>query len=319
MLVQSQIIGILNELLNQSARLRKGGIQATYHCPFCIDKNLVTQKLEIALSGPKTGNYHCWRCNTKGKSFGSLLKKLNAPAHYREAIFKLTGDIRLARRQSVDEEYETVRLPNEFHPLSQFKPSVEYKNAIFYLKRRGVLLEDILRYNIGYCETGEYAYHVIIPSYDAEGNLNFFMGRRYYEVEGAIPHKKPEASMDIVGFECFVNYNEPLNLCEGVFDAIAIRNNAIPLFGKFPSKKLREKMILHGVKRVNLVLDSDAMEDSVKNYQLLVKNVPGVEVFLVKLSGKDPSKLGFAKTHELIRKSEEFTETELLDYKLRMI
>jgi len=312
MLVQSQIVALLNGLLNQTARLRKGGNQAVYFCPCC---NHYKRKLEINL---ETGQWHCWTCNIKGSFLGSFLKKVNASKSYREKLAELTGDLRLVQRRKGKQNPNLVSLPEEFHPLAKSIASIEYKNAMVYLKRRGVLREDIIRYNIGYCENGDYAFHIIIPSYDAEGNLNFFMGRRYYDSEGTIPHKKPEVSMDLVGFESFVNYSQPLNLCEGVFDAIAIRNNAIPLFGKYPSKKLREKMILNGVQRVNMVLDDDALDDAIKNYQLLVKNVPGISVFLVKLSGKDPSKLGFLRTHALIREAEEFTESDLFAHKLNI-
>lgn len=310
MLVQSQIVSLLNDLLNQQARLRKGGIQAVYFCPVCKHYK---RKLEINL---ETGQWHCWTCNIKGSFLGSLLTKVKASQSYRDKLLQLTGDLRLALRNKKQFNPDEAVLPEEFHPLATPKSSPEYKNAIVYLKRRGILREDILRYNIGYCETGDYAYHIIVPSYDANGNLNFFMGRRYYETDGTIPHKKPEVSMDIVGFESFVNYNYPLNLCEGVFDAIAIRNNAIPLFGKYPSKKLREKMILNGVQRVNMVLDDDAMQDAVRNYELLIKDVPGVQVSLVHLSGKDPSSLGFEKTHDMIRNAKEFDESDLLAYEM---
>jgi hypothetical protein len=316
MLVQSELLGIFNNLLGQKAKLRKGGVQATYHCPFCLDRNLVTKKLEIALGGPRVGSYHCWRCNTKGKSFGTLLKKLNASSTVRGEVFKLTGDIRLSRNSQPEEDYPCVQLPSEFHPISQPKKTPEYKNALAYLKRRGILREDILRYNIGYCEEGEYEQHIIVPSYDATGTLNFFIGRRYYDTPGAIPHKKPEVSMDLVGFESFVNYHEPINLCEGVFDAMAIRNNAVPLFGKYPSKKLREAMVLHGTKRVNMILDNDALEDAIRNCEMMMRL--GIEVHLVYLHGKDPATLGFKKTHQLIRGAEPFTEDDLLRHELQL-
>jgi hypothetical protein len=312
MLVQSQIVALLNELLNQTARLRKGGNQAVYFCPCC---HHYKRKLEINL---ETGQWHCWTCNIKGSFLGSFLKKIDATQSQRERMAALTGDLRIAIRKRGPDEKALVSLPDEFHPLVKPSPSIEYRNALSYLKRRGILREDIIRYNIGYCDSGDYAFHVIVPSYDAEGKLNFFMGRRYYESEGVIPHKKPEVSMNVVGFESFVNYSEPLNLCEGVFDAIAIRNNGIPLFGKYPSKRLRERMIVNGTKRVNIILDDDAEKDAMKNYELLVKDIPGISVFVVKLNGKDPSKLGFLKTHALIRGAEEFTESDLFAYKLQI-
>lgn len=312
MLVQSQIVALLNGLLNQTARLRKGGNQAVYFCPCCHHHK---RKLEINL---ETGQWHCWTCNIKGSYLGSFLFQVKAPQTYRDQLAELTKDIRLLARRKREASEGEIFLPQEFLPLSKPRNSVEYKNAIAYLKRRGILREDILRYNIGYCEEGDYACHIVIPSYDAEGKLNFFIGRRYYETEGAIPHKKPVTSMNLVGFESFINYNYPLNLCEGAFDAIAIRNNAIPLFGKYPSKKLREKMIFNKTKRVNMVLDDDALDDAIKNYQLLVRQVPGVTVHMVRLNGKDPSKLGFKKTHEIIRNTPEFTESDFFRYKLQI-
>jgi hypothetical protein len=315
-MVQYELVAIFDELLGQRARLRKSGTRATYHCPFCVDKNRVTQKLEIGVSGPSIGLYHCWRCDVKGGTFGSLLYKLQAPQSYRDAIFKLTGDIRMARYAKSDLTF--VSLPHEFHPMSKPKNTPEYKNAMAYLKRRGIIKEDILRYNIGYCEGGgEYEYHIIVPSYDAKGVLNFFMGRRYYNDDPGVPHKKPDVPMNLVGFESFVNYNEPLNLCEGVFDAVAIRNNAIPLFGKYPSQALKMRMNENHVKHVNVILDLDAEKDSIKAYINLKKQVATLEeISIVKLNGKDPSVLGFEKIHELIRNSPPFDWSDLLKYEL---
>jgi hypothetical protein len=103
-------------------------------------------------------------------------------------------------------------------------------------------------------------------------------------------------------------------LCEGVFDAIAIRNNAVPLFGKYPSKKLRESMLVNGTKRVNMILDNDAMEDSIKNCEMMMGL--GIDVYLVELNGKDPAVLGFEKIHELIRNAAPFDRDNLLKYEL---
>ena len=310
MLVQSQIVALLNNILNQTARLRKGGNQAVYFCPECKHYK---RKLEINL---ETGQWHCWTCDIKGSYLGSFLTKVKASADQRAKMANLTGDLRLAQRRNPRKRKNEIVLPDEFHPISKPRNTVEYRNAVNYLKKRGILREDILRYNIGYCEEGEYAFHIIIPSYDAEGKLNFFMGRRYYESEGVIPHKKPECEMNLVGFESFVNYNEPLNLCEGAFDAIAIRNNAIPLFGKYPSKMLCSKMIIHGTKQVNMVLDDDAYKDAIKNYRILKNRVPNVEVRLVRLGGKDPSSLGFIKTHETIRNAKPFSEADFMKFRL---
>ena len=315
MLIKSDIIAILDIAFGQTGKLRKGGSQLLYHCPFCPDKNKATRKLEIALEG-KVGISHCWRCNAACSSFGSLLKKIKSPSHLREQMFLLSGEVKKARRERRKSlKQEDLELPDEFVPLSKPNNSIEYRNAMAYLKTRSITSEDILRYNIGYAEQGDYTHHIIVPSYDMDNKLNFFVGRRYYETEGILPHKKPFRTMNIVGFENFINWNySEITLCEGVFDAIAIRTNVVPLFGKYLSRKLREKIISNGIKRVNMVLDNDAIDDAIKNCELLMKS--GINVHLVKLKEKDPSKMGFKSIHELIRNSTPFDWEQMMWYNL---
>jgi transcription elongation factor Elf1 len=313
MLIKSEIISLLNDVLKQTAKLRKGGEELIYYCPNCHHHK---RKLEVCLEkGKKFGIFHCWTCSISG-NLGKLLKIVNASTSYRDKLYKLLKDIGKFRKEIPKNEYESLKLPDEFRSLLISRNCPEYRNAMAYIKRRGILDEDILRYNIGYCDDGPYEQHIIIPSYDAKGELNFFIGRRYYQSEGVIPHKKPEVSMNIVGFESFINYNEPINICEGVFDGIAIRNNAVPLFGKFPSPKLREAMIINGTPRVNMILDNDAMEDAIKNCKIMMRL--GIPVHFVKLDGKDPSVLGFDKIHELIKNAPEFTQDDLLKHALEL-
>lgn len=313
-MIKQEITLLLNDVLKQEARLRKGGNELVYYCPSCKHHK---RKLEVCLEdGHRFGWFNCWTCSTSG-GFKKLLRLVNAPQSYYEKLYSLTKDIKIIRGRGQPVNISSsVSLPEEFHPISKPKSTPEYKNALAYLKRRGILREDILRYNIGYCENGPYEQHVIIPSYDAKGELNFFIGRRYYQTEGAIPHKKPDCSMDIIGFESFINYQEPINLCEGVFDALAIRNNAVPLFGKYPSKKLREAMIINGTQRVNMILDNDALADSMKNCKMMMRL--GIDVYLVHLNGKDPSVLGFENIHRLIREAPQFTDDDLLRHALQL-
>jgi ribosomal protein L37AE/L43A len=311
-LAQSNLLSILDEVLKQTALIRRGGKQAVYFCPECKHYK---RKLEVNL---ETGQWHCWTCDIKGAHLGSLLYKVKASPKYRDQIEKLTGVIRQKVRNYVQKEVY-LALPDEFHPLMTPLDSPEYKNAVHYLiKKRKFLKEDIIRYNIGYCESGEYDGHIIIPSYDSDGKLNFFIGRRYFESEGAIPYKKPEFPMNIVGFESFVNYKQPLNLCEGVFDSIAIRNNAVPLFGKYLQPKLLSEILIHNVKRVNMILDDDALDDAVENYRRLKRVNAKLDIHVIKLDGKDPSVLGYSRMHQLIKDSTPFEFEDLIAYKLKI-
>lgn len=314
MLIKSDIIVILKDAFKQSPILRKGDTQLLFRCPFC-NRNDQIRKLEICVDGDRLGYSHCWRCDFKSRSFGSLLRKLNAPFHLRDRLFKLSGEIRTYRKSSnVKKTEETLSLPTGFVSLSRPTNSQEYKNAIKYLKKRNVLMDDIIRYNIGYCEIkSEYQNHIIIPSYDDNNELNFFIGRQYYD-NSVYRYKKPKRDMNIIGFENMINWKEDVNLAEGVFDCFAIRKNAIPLFGKYPSKKLQEKLIFKGVKRVNIILDNDAMDDAIKNCERLAKY--GINIHWVKLNEKDPSQLGFEKVTELIKNSVSYNWEQGLLYKI---
>jgi len=316
MILQSKLLALVNEVLSQNAKLRKGGSQATYFCPFC---NHYKRKLEVNLD---YGQWHCWVCHAKGSYLGSLFTKVKAPRHFRDRLFELTKDVRLQRKLKPRRgEEEELKLPDDFislavppkHDVHFTEHHQEYRRAMAYLKNRGITMEDICRYNIGYCESGEYRDCIVIPSYDDEGKLNYFSCRSYYSSTWS-KYKNAPGSKNIVGFESFVNYNEPVTLVEGVFDAIAVRNNAVPLFGTMPSLRLKEQLVLHKTKRVNLVLDNDALREAIKIAQDLWQW--GITVHLVKLPEKDPSDVGFYVVHDLIERSKPFEYADLIYSKL---
>jgi len=313
MLIKSEIVSLINSALGQTAKLRKGGNQLIYFCKCGHYK----RKLEVCLEdGNKFGIFNCWVCGKSG-NLNKLLKLFNAPQVYREKLYRLIKDIKVIRRGTFKSFLTEVVLPDDFHPFSKPLNSVEYRNALIYLKKRGVLQEDILRYNIGYCENGDYKYHIIIPSYDANGNLNFFIGRRYYETENVIPFKKPNTSMDMIGFEIFVNWKEPVILVEGAFNALTIRRNAIPLFGKYPSKKLYKTLINNNIKRIYVCLDSDAEKESIHVCKKLLRL--GITPYLVSIvGGKDPNEIGFEKSWECINNAKEVDFLFLLDKELEI-
>jgi hypothetical protein len=315
-ILQSKLLALVNEVLGQTAKLRKGGTQASYFCPSC---NHYKRKLEINLL---TGQYHCWVCHIRGSYLGSLFTKVKAPRVYRDRLFELTKDGRLVRKSRAKGEDVDLSLPDDFISLASppkndaaySEHMQEYRRAMAYLKGRGITMNDICRYNIGYVNDGfEYRDCVVIPSYDDEGKLNYFSCRSYYPSTW-VKYKNAPFSKDIVGFESFINYDEPVNLVEGVFDAIAVRNNAVPLFGTTISMRLKEQLIIHKTKRVNVILDNDAMSSAVRAVQELWKW--GIKVHLVPLPLKDPSELGFHVVHDLIARSKSFEFEDLVYQKL---
>lgn len=302
----ANILNIVNDVLNQQAFIRKN-VQFIYYCPFCHHKK---RKLEINVESQK---WHCWVCDSKGNSILNLFKKLKVKSFYIKQLHEILGtEIYGNKKSSFDNKEKCSSLPSEFSPIYKPVRSIEYNAAVRYIKSRNVTTEDVIRYNIGYCETGEYARRIIVPSYDIKSNINFFVARSYYE--NTMSYVACPFSKDIVGFEMFINYDEPLTLVEGVFDAFAVKNNAIPLFGKTMSNRLQESIIENNVKRINVVLDNDALKSSIKIYDQLSKL--GVNVHLIKLDSKDPSVIGFKNITEMIESSRPLDFSDLLRYKL---
>jgi DNA primase len=162
---------------------------------------------------------------------------------------------------------------------------------------------------------GPYANRIIIPSYDSNNKLNYFLARSFYE--SGLKYKNPPVSKNVIVFENQINWKMPLVLCEGVFDAIAIRRNAVPLLGKFVPRKLLKMMIKNQVKEVYVALDDDALVDAREIERILTNN--GMSVKLVNLDKKDPSELGFTDTWKCIDAAESTTFKDYIGGRLQNI
>ena len=288
------------------------GNELAFYCPFC---NHHKPKLQVNTESQK---WHCWNCNSGGKKLTSLLRKLDVDRQTISIIRQIYGDSNWTPQQEDAETRVFIQLPKEFISLAEeptgFNP--EYKHAMFYLSQRGIGIKEIVKYNIGYCKDGLYSRRIIIPSYSSDGSLNYFVSRSYYSDE-KMKYKNPPISKNIICLESQVNWNEPIILCEGVFDAITIKRNAIPLLGKFPSKQLVEKIFMSGVSDIVISLDNDAMNEAIKAAEYFRKN--GVQVKMMYLKDKDAADMGYEKFYEELNKTKEFTSEELLLNKINSL
>ena len=278
-----------------------------FHCPFC---NHHKKKLEVNVSSQR---WHCWVCNASGRKIAILARKLKVDRLKISKLIQLTNDIdHLPNRTTTDTP--VVSLPAEFRPLWHFdKGSPEYRNAVFYLRNRNIDIYDILKYRIGYADKGVYSGKIIIPSFDANGNLNYFVSRAYYK-EDLQKHRNPNISKDIIGFELHVNWNMPIVLVEGAFDAIAIKRNAIPLFGKTISNTLKKRIVERNVKSIYICLDNDAKKQAIEAADYFISN--GIDVHLVDLPESDPSELGFKKIQNMIDSTYKLSPEKLMQEKI---
>ena len=305
-IVVSTLTGVLG------SHLTLKGNELAFYCPFC---NHHKPKLQV---NTETQKWHCWTCNSGGKKLTSLLKKLDVDRKTISIIREIYGDSNYNPQLEDADTKVFISLPKEFKPLNEvpsgFNP--EYKHAIHYLTKRGITEKDIIKYNIGYCTEGLYSRRVIIPSYNSDGSLNYFVSRSYYPEE-KMKYKNPPISKNVICFDSQVNWNEPIILCEGVFDAITIKRNAIPLLGKFPSRTLVEKIFMSGITDIIISLDNDAINEALKAAEYFRKN--GIHVKMMYLKDKDAADMGYEKFYEELKKTKEFSSEELLLNKINSL
>lgn len=287
------------------------GANYSYHCPFC---NHHKPKLEINFQENEEGinHWHCWVCNKKGKKLITLFKAVSAPDH---KIQELKSYVKIHFHEEQNNKSEVLALPKEYKPLDNAdKNNLTTRQALAYLKKRGINNIDIKRYNIGYCETGRFKEMIILPSYDHSGTLNYFVARNFGPSD--LKYKNPKIAKNIIPLELLINWDSPLVICEGMFDAIAIKRNAIPLLGKTISEKLMKKIVSSGVKQIFIALDNDALKQALQYCETFLNH--GKEVFLINLDQKDPSEIGFTEFTKLLHKSTPLTFRTLMEKKFEL-
>ena len=303
------LLGSVENILGKSHKRARDNY--AFHCPFCNHRK---PKLEINMATNEEGKnfWECWVCQTRGQSIFSLLKQLSTPKAEAQEVLKY---IKKGKKYEYNTE-EVVELPKEYQELATASTTSIIANKVRkYLYERGFTDNDFIKYNVGYTTSGDYGGRIIIPSYSESNRLNYFIGRTY---EGAyFKYKNPETSKDIVFFENLINWNQPIVLCEGAFDAIAIRRNAVPVLGKNISDALMKKIITSSAQDIYIALDQDAQKDALQISEKLLNL--GKRVFLVDLKQKDPSEMGFKAFTRLIQSAVELDLSGLMLHKINAI
>jgi len=309
-MLNNVLLGLVNSILGKGSPTSRGN--HSYQCPFCNHKN---PKLEINLIPNKKNEnpWHCWVCDTKGKTIHSLFKRLKVTPEKYNQLNDILGTT--IKYENISQDIK-IELPKEYKPLYNLAPSdLIARHALMYLKSRGLNMMDILKYQIGYCESGKFNNKVIIPTYSAEGKLDYFIARAF-DKDPTRKYDAPISDKNIIGFENMINWNVPIILCEGVFDAIAIKRNAIPLFGKNISEKLMKKLVTTSVKKVYLALDQDAIKATYKIAEKLLE--AGKKLFVIELEDKDPADMGFYNFTNKVQEAQQFTFSDLFKLKLSL-
>lgn len=211
---------------------------------------------------------------------------------------------------------EDLTLPKGFISFEEGNPkSILYKQAWNYLtKERKLSPETILKFKMGYVSGGFYDSRVVIPSYDVEGELNYWVTRTY--VNAKPKYLNPDSDKEQIIFnECCLNWDSDIYLVEGPFDHLVV-HNSIPILGKKISDKLMSSLFHKASANIIILLDSDAWADSKNHYSKLNVGKLFDRIKVIKLEeGYDIAKIHEEKGREgvidIMRNSFKLKESQL--------
>ena len=277
--MEEQKLSILKAVLG---RYRTTGSEYLFTCPFCKHHK---PKFSVNLSrGAK-----CWVCDWKSPDVRRVVRRVGSFDQLQEWD-AITGRVSLSAFDELFGDYEdvvveeTIKLPDSFISLANRNVSLSSLAARQYLKSRGLTEKDLVNWKIGFCTSGEYANRVIIPSFNMNGEVNYFIARAYND--DWMRYKNPPVSRDIVFNELFLDWDSDLTIVEGAFDAIVAGPNAVPILGSTLNEhsKLFQAIVKHDTP-IYIALDPDAEKKSNKLISALLKY--DVELYKVDISGYD--------------------------------
>ena len=307
-MVNHLLVTLVNSVLGSGKATARNNY--AYHCPLC---NHHKPKLEVNLTENREGKnpWHCWVCDARGTTIYNLFKQIKTSS---DKFTELNSLVKTSRSIKETQVVSTIKLPDEYISLHEVNSSdLMARHALAYLKSRNIIESDIIKYDIGYCKEGLYKNMIIIPTYDEDGALNYFTARSF-EKDPYVKYRNPSVSRDIIPNEHLINWNIPIILCEGLFDALAIKRNAIPLLGKNIQSSLMKKIVTSVVDKIYIALDRDAIKQALKFCERLMAE--GKEVYLINLEDKDPSEMGFENFTKLIQNTFPLTYYDLMEQKL---
>ena len=268
---------ILNEVLGY---FKESGQELLFKCPSC---NHHKRKLSVNLD---KNAFKCWICDYRGRNLRRLVRRYGSYVQLSKwdkitNRFDLANFADLFMDQSDREEEIKVELPQEFRTLTSKDRPLISNPAFRYLRERGLSKDDILKWKIGYCYEGQYRNRIIIPSFNDDGDTNYFIARSYSG--DSYKYKNPRASKNIVFNELFIDWDQDLVIVEGVFDAI-VAGNAVPILGSTlrADSRLIQKIVYNDTP-VYIALDPDAEAKERKIIQTLLKY--DIELYKIDVSG----------------------------------
>ena len=210
--------------------------------------------------------YKCWACSETNGTHGPLGKLFDKYGTKKQKkVYELIKPEELKKEEVWRPK---LRLPEGFTKFSDSNPIfIPHREAMNYLTSRGITNEIIERFGIGYTVKGDFAFRIIVPSYNKEGELNYFVARAWANKK--MKYKNPTVPKDEIIFnESLINWEKDVYLVEGAFDSFFL-DNSIVMLGKVMSKLLFETLYNNAKANIIICTDGDAWQNGLKLYHEL--------------------------------------------------
>lgn len=301
----------------------ESGNQYYYYCPKCQWKN---PRLSVNYD---KNVYHCWYCGFSGKSLLYLLYYVNADQKTIDDFKEFIGEEKLLEssdgsisqlkkdiydileQRSKDRKYGTgLSVKESWTPVVNLRGDFFGKRAYTYLRNRKLSPYEMKFYNVMVDEEDD---TLIFPSYNREGFMNYYvkhdyLNRYYINAENV---KKS----NIIFFESYVNFKEPVIITEGVYDAINIGYNAIPILGTLVHNALIDQLVINDTPIVYIFLDGDAKKSAFKIYEYLKEFSINAKVVEAP-KGEDGNSLARCDIKNLIQNSKKYNFNDIINLKI---
>ena len=313
------LVDILNSFLGEERKHNEDTGQVAFDCPACSNEKGMPEgdgkgNLEINYD---RNVYKCWVCYDYNHMHGpvtKLIKKYGTPKNLRDYLLVKPDAGEISSKERVE---VIVELPEGYRKLSECtSKDFKYDMAMKYLKQRGITDDIIKEYEIGYTYSGKFHNRIIIPSYDSDDKLTYFIARWFSTEYTKLKYVNPVAEkQEIIFNECKINWDSTIYLVEGVFDHIVIPNS-VPLLGKFISPMFLEMLHDRATANIVVLLDDDATKDAVTLYkQLNFGDLFGRIRICIPPKDYDASliyeKFGYKGIYNLLRTSRKLNNEEL--------
>ena len=200
--------------------------------------------------------YHCWVCGLRGKGLAYFFKRYK-PSYYSSAASIFEKKI----VEKKEDELPPVGLPEHFSLLATVNSGSDpdIKACLKYILNRGFSNRDLWYFRLGAVSSGRFRRRIIVPSFDSEGDLNYFTARAI-DTEAGRKYMNPRVKRSEVIFnEMNIDWSNEITITEGPFDLMKANQNCTCLLGSsLTEKHFLFQRIVANKTPVLLSLDPDA-------------------------------------------------------------